>query len=73
MTSKKADDNMYLKSTVSTGGKFMTNWQSCRCWHDEHNQSKDNSQKNLGEKILHDESSNTTLGGIVKLDEQPKQ
>jgi len=33
------------------------------CWHDAHNQSEDNSQKNPGEKILHDESSNTTLGG----------
>jgi hypothetical protein len=43
------------------------------CWHDAHNQSEDNSQKNPGEKILHDESSNTTLGGIVKLDEQREQ
>jgi hypothetical protein len=43
------------------------------CWHDAHNQSKDNSQKNPGEKILHDESSNTTLGGRVKLDEQREQ
>jgi hypothetical protein len=33
------------------------------CWHDAHNQSKDNFQKNPGEKILHDESSNTALGG----------
>ena len=32
------------------------------CWHDAHNQSKDNSQKNPREKILHNESSNTTLG-----------
>jgi hypothetical protein len=30
---------------------------------DAHNQSEDNSQKNPGEKILHDESSNTILGG----------
>jgi hypothetical protein len=27
MISKKADDNMYLKSTVSTRGKFMIDWQ----------------------------------------------
>jgi hypothetical protein len=26
--SKKVDDNIYLKSIVSTGGKFMTSWQS---------------------------------------------
>ena len=43
------------------------------CWHDAYNQSKDNSQKNPGEKILHDESSSTTLGGRVKLDERCKQ
>jgi hypothetical protein len=40
------------------------------CWHDAHNQSEDNSQKNLIEKILHDESSNTTLEGRVYLDKQ---
>ena len=43
------------------------------CWHDVHNQSEDNSQKNPGEKILHDESSNTTLGGRVELDKQQEQ
>jgi len=39
-------------------------------WHEAHNQSEDNSQKNPKEKILHDESSNTTLGGRVQLDKQ---
>jgi hypothetical protein len=33
-----------------------------------HNQSKNNSQENPGDKILHDESSNTILRGIAKLD-----
>ena len=42
-------------------------------WHDAHNQSKDNSQKNPGEKNLHDESNNTTLGGRIKLDKQREQ
>ena len=42
-------------------------------WHDAHNQSEDNSQKKPREKILHDESSSTTLGGMVKLDERCKQ
>jgi len=43
------------------------------CWHDAHNQSKDNSQKNPGKKIFNDESSNTTLGGRVELDKQREQ
>jgi len=43
------------------------------CWHEAHNQSEGNSQKNPKEKILHDESSNTTLGGRVKLDKQREQ
>jgi len=43
------------------------------CWYDAHNQSEVNFQKNPGEKILHDESSNTTLGGRVKLDKQWEQ
>jgi hypothetical protein len=28
IVSKKTADNIYLKSVVSTGGKFMTDWQS---------------------------------------------
>jgi hypothetical protein len=33
-----------------------------------HNQSKNNSRENPGDKILHDKSSNTILGGIAKID-----
>jgi hypothetical protein len=32
--------------------------------------SEDNSQKNPKEKIIYDESNNTTLGGRVQLDKQ---
>jgi hypothetical protein len=35
--------------------------------------SEDTSEKNPKEKILYDESSNTTLGGRVKLDKQQEQ
>ena len=28
IVSKKVDDNIYFKSIVSTGGKFMTDWPS---------------------------------------------
>jgi hypothetical protein len=56
IVSKKTDDNIYLKSIVSIGGKSMIDWQSKirlntrkhdGCWQNTHNQSKDNSWENL--------------------------
>ena len=66
------DDHIYLNG-VSTRGSFRLVNNLDGCWHDAHNQSKDNPRKNLGEKILHNESSSTTLGGMVKLDEWCEQ
>jgi len=53
IVSKKTDDNIYLKSIVSTRGKSMTDWQYKirlntrkpldEWWQNTHNQSKDNS------------------------------
>ena len=71
-SSMKAGDHIYLND-FSTGGSFRLVNNLDGCWHDAHNQSKDNPGKNLGEKILHNESSSTTLGGRVKLDERCKQ
>jgi hypothetical protein len=79
---KKTDDNIYLKSIVSTGGKSMTDWQSKMrlntrklldgCWQNTHNQSNDNSLENLGDgwfvQLLYDELSNTILGSMVKFE-----
>jgi hypothetical protein len=84
IVSKKTDDNIYLKSIVSTGGKSMTDWKSKirlntrkpldGCWQNTYNQSKDNSWENLGDEwfvqLLYDESSNTTLGSMVMLENQ---
>jgi hypothetical protein len=72
-SSMKVDDWTYLKCMFQLeAGSWLVDLLD-GCWHDAHSWSEDNSQKNLGEKILHDESSNTTLGGIVKLDEQREQ
>jgi len=84
IVSKKTDDNIYLKSIVSTRGKSMTDWKSKirlntrkplnGCWQNTYNQSKDNSWENLGDgwfvQLLYDESSNTTLRSMVKLENQ---
>jgi hypothetical protein len=72
-SSMKVDDHIYLKGMFQLEASSWLIDHLNGCWHDAHNQSKDNSQKNPGDKILHDESSNTTLGGMVKLDKQWKQ
>ena len=68
--SMKVDDRIYLKGMFQLEASLWLIDNLDGCWQDAHKQSEDNSQKNPGEKILHDESSNTTLGGRVKLDKQ---
>jgi hypothetical protein len=69
----KDGDYIYLKGMFQLEASLWLIENLDGCWHDTHNQSKNNSRKKLGDKILHDESSNTTLGGIVKLDKQREQ
>jgi hypothetical protein len=70
---QKVGDNIYLKGMFQLEASSWLIDHLDGCWHDVHNQSEDNSQKNPGEKILHGESSNTTLGGRVELDKQQEQ
>jgi len=72
-SSMKDGDRIYLKGMFQLEASSWLIENLDGCWHNTHNQSKNNSQKKLGDKILHDESSNTTLGGIVKLDKQREQ
>ena len=57
-----------LEGYVSIGGKLMTDWPSwwVLAWCTQ--LIKEQFSEELGDKILHDKSSNTTLGGMVKLD-----
>ena len=76
-SSMKVDDRIYLKGMfqLELSSQLIDNLD--RCWHGAHNQSENNSWKNAGDerfvKLLNDKSSNTTLGGIVKLDKQREQ
>jgi hypothetical protein len=72
-SSMKVDDHIYLKGMFQLEASSWLIDHLNECWHDAHNQLEDNSQKNPGEKILRDESSNTTLGCMVKLDKQWEQ
>ena len=76
-SSKKAGDNIYLKGMFQLEASSWLVDNLDGCWHDAHNQSKENSWENLGDgwfvQLLHDESSNTTLASRVKLDERCEQ
>jgi len=77
IVSKKTDDNIYLKGIVFTRGKFMIDWQSRMRLTienllmsvgtirtiNERTISQENPEDEWLVKLIHDESSNTTLGG----------